>query len=91
MNIDDFTSPKLCDLKCGKFSCKLEFGHSPGWHSDKCGVLWEDSNKIPIKKVEHFIIEGKISKDCHLLIEYTAKDGRKFTKRDYQIFENVPE
>lgn len=74
-----------CKSVAGNFKCKLATGHS-GSHDAECGILWEDTTKLPVN-VQYFIVVGKNSRSAYLLTEYTTHDGRKFSKRDYQINE----
>jgi len=75
---------KTCQNTRGGRCCALDPGHL-GLHN-QTGILWEDNIKIPAR-VEHFIIKGSISGDHHLWTEYVTSDGKRFGKRDYQLFE----
>ncbi len=71
---------------CGTMQCQLGQSHK-GYHQGSPGVNWEDNKKIRVKRIEHYISEGQISKHCDLYVEYIAEDGRRFYRREYQLHE----
>lgn len=77
---------RRCESIVENYECKLMAGH-PGSHDSRCGMLWEDTIKLSLKRVQNFIVVGKNSQIAYLLTEYITCDGRKFFKRDYQINE----
>lgn len=74
-----------CRSIAGTFTCVKEFSHT-GSHNAGCGVSWEDTKSLPVSQINHTIIVGKNSQSAYLLIEYVTADGRRFFKRDYQIY-----